>query len=58
MLFIDIQTHCKHVIGQLPPGQVLSDMAALECLQDAGYSDQFKLQADCAQAVWEYKVLN
>lgn len=31
-------------------------MAALECLQEAGYGDQFQLQADCAQAVWEYKV--
>ena len=32
-------------------------MAALECLQDAGFSDQYQLQANCAQAVWEYKVV-
>lgn len=31
-------------------------MAALECLQEAGYSETEKIQADCAQAVWEFKV--
>jgi len=34
----------------------LSDMDALECLQDAGYSENEVLQPQCAQAVWEYKV--
>lgn len=32
-------------------------MVALECLQDAGVSDQISLKAECAQAVWEYKVI-
>ncbi|KAI6216457.1 hypothetical protein M3Y99_01820900 [Aphelenchoides fujianensis] len=54
---VDIQTHCKQVISQLPPGQVLSDMAALECLQDAGVTEQGQLTSQCAQAVWEYKIL-
>ncbi|KAI6197524.1 hypothetical protein M3Y94_01234100 [Aphelenchoides besseyi] len=54
---VDIQNHCKHVIGQLPPGQVLSDMAALECLQDAGVSDKNQLTQGCSQKVWEYKIM-
>ena len=52
----DIQTHCKQLIAQLAPGAVLNDIAALECLQDVGISEQGKLDPTCAQTVWEYKV--
>lgn len=47
---------CKKAIAQLPQGEVLSDMAALECLQEAGFSETDKLTTGCAQAVWEFKV--
>uniref|UniRef100_A0A915LE40 Golgi apparatus protein 1 n=2 Tax=Meloidogyne incognita group TaxID=654580 RepID=A0A915LE40_MELJA len=53
---LDIDKYCKKNIAQLGPGEVLSDMDALECLQDAGYSENEVLQPQCAQAVWEYKV--
>lgn len=29
---------------------------ALDCLQDAGFSETEKLEPLCAQAVWEYKI--
>nr|CAD2175629.1 unnamed protein product [Meloidogyne enterolobii] len=53
---LDIDKYCKKNIAQLGPGEVLSDMDTLECLQDAGYSENEVLQPQCAQAVWEYKV--
>ncbi|CAK5075005.1 unnamed protein product [Meloidogyne enterolobii] len=53
---LDIDKYCKKNIAQLGPGEVLSDMDALECLQDAGFSENEALQPQCAQAVWEYKV--
>ncbi|KAH7696023.1 cysteine rich repeat family protein, partial [Aphelenchoides avenae] len=52
----DIENYCKKTIAQLPPGETLSDMAALECLQDAGYSEKEHLQPACVQLVWEYKI--
>ncbi|TMS33553.1 hypothetical protein L596_001282 [Steinernema carpocapsae] len=33
-----------------------SDMAALECLQDAGYNETITLSEQCEQLVWEFKV--
>ncbi|KAI1702818.1 cysteine rich repeat domain-containing protein [Ditylenchus destructor] len=52
----DIQNFCSKIVAQLPQGEVLSDMAALECLQDAAYNEATNLQPACAQAVWEYKI--
>lgn len=31
-------------------------MSALECLQDAGFSETETLTEGCAQAVWDYKI--
>lgn len=53
---VDIEKHCKKIIAQLGPSEVLSDMEALECLQDAGFSENEVLQPLCAQAVWDYKI--
>jgi hypothetical protein len=53
---VDIEKHCKKIINQLGPNEVLSDMDALECLQDAGYSESEILQPACSQAVWDYKI--
>uniref|UniRef100_A0A914H8J5 Golgi apparatus protein 1 n=1 Tax=Globodera rostochiensis TaxID=31243 RepID=A0A914H8J5_GLORO len=52
----DIRKHCSKLLAQLNPGEVLTDMDALDCLQDAGFSETESLEAKCAQAVWEYKI--
>jgi hypothetical protein len=36
--------------------KIYSIKDALECLQDAGYSETEVLQPLCAQAVWDYKI--
>ncbi|CAD5216477.1 unnamed protein product [Bursaphelenchus xylophilus] len=53
----DLEKYCKKAVAQLPPGEILSDMAALECLQEAGYSETEKLTPECSQAVWEFKIV-
>lgn len=47
----DIHKYCTHDMLDLK-----SDMALLECLQDAGLSESVSLTAPCENLVWQFKV--
>lgn len=48
----DIAKHCNRQDINLK-----SDMAVLECLQDAGQSETEALTSPCEHLVWEFKVI-
>lgn len=54
--YSDIRKYCEREISQLPQNTVLSDLDALNCLQNAAYHEDTDLEPPCGQLVWQYKV--